>query len=384
MLIILVAIGAAHALYLTFLVFDKKNKRWPDYVLATYLVTLAVTFASAFISVEYEMPELMVIHLNINLLLAPLFFVYLQSLIEHRKQKRTSLFVHLIPYLLTWGYWLFLFGTQSESDLDVLFSGADIAQPPLLFRGAILLEVLAIPVYVCWSLWILKKHNHAISQSFSFTEGIDLKWANALLLCTGVIWLSMVITDILRGDMKWMIDDRTVMIGYASATFFIYYLGYFGLRQGHIGGFGTSVHSALHLGQGPYEGEPKAKYLKSGLEEGEARVFAEKLIGFVERERPYLQNRLSIQELALSVGIPSRHISQVINDHMGQTFYDFINRYRIQEFKRRVENQEYKTYTLISIALDCGFNSKSSFNRVFKKFEGCTPSQYMQAIAGQG
>ena len=282
-----------------------------------------------------------------------------------------------MPYVLTWGYWLFLFGISTESDLDILFSGDENVRLPLPFRLAILLESLAIPVYVCWSLWILREHKRTITEAFSFTEGIDLKWANALVYCTGVIWLSMVLVEIWQGDLSWITDDHTVQIGYASATFFIYYLGYFGLRQGHIGDFGFFVDATPQTSQQLEDDEPKSKYLKSGLGEEEAREYAEKLLSYVESEKPYMQNRLSIQELAQSVDIPPYHLSQVINEHLGQTFYDFINRYRVEEFKKRIDTGKYENYTLISIALDCGFNSKSSFNRIFKKFEGCTPSEYM-------
>ena len=87
MLITLVAIGAAHALYLSVLVFIKKNKRWPDYTLAIYLTVLAAAFATTFVAAEYGMPELMILQLNISLLLAPLFFIYLHSLIQESSPR---------------------------------------------------------------------------------------------------------------------------------------------------------------------------------------------------------------------------------------------------------------------------------------------------------
>ena len=382
MLITLIAIGAAHALYLAMLAFAQKEKGWPDYILATYLIVLAVMFGSTFVAAEFARPELMLFQLNINLLLAPLFFVYIQSVIQERRQNYRTLVLHFVPYMITWCYWLFLFALRSERDLDALFSGVETVQLPLLFRTALMLEFLAIPVYVCASLWILRKHKRAISRSLSFTEGIDLKWVYALVLCTGVIWLSMVLTEVVKGTERWITDDQTVQVGYASATFFVYYLGYFGLKQGHIASFVSVPDATESAPQALEEYEPRAKYLKSGLKEEEARSYAETLMNYVESEKPYLQSRLSIQDLARALGIPSYHLSQVINEHLGQSFYDFINRYRVDEFKRRIGNQQYRQYTLMSIALDCGFNSKSSFNRIFKKIEGCTPSGYVDGVKG--
>ena len=376
----LVAIGAAHALYLTLLVLVKKNKAWPDYILAAYLATLSVTFAATFFAFAYQVPDLMAFQLNINLLLAPLFFIYIRSLTKTQEQRPYVLLLHLGPYLVTWAYWLSLFAMHTEYELYVLFSEQQDTELPLLFILALLLESLAIPVYVCWSLWILRKHKHNISTVFSYTEGIDLKWAKALVYCTGALWLGIAVTEVLRGELTWITDERNVQIGYAAATFFIFYLGYFGLKQGHITLTPISSPSP-ELNQPHDEPEPATKYLKSGLKEEEAQAYAEALVHYVDTEKPYLRSRLSIPDLAQALDVPMHHLSQVINEQLNQTFYDFINRHRVDEFKKRIADPRYKNYKVISIALDCGFNSKSSFNRIFKKFEQCTPTEYMNRLS---
>lgn len=381
MLNTVIAIGAAHALYLTLLVLVKKDKGWTEYILAAYLATLTVTFATTFFALAYELPDLMAFQLNISLLLAPLFFIYIRSLTKTQDQRPYLLVLHLGPYFLTWLYWLYLFTVHTEYELYVLFSETPDAELPLLFVLALLLDTLAIPVYVGWSLWVLRKHQHTISEAFSYTEGIDLKWAKALVYSAGVLWLGIAVPESLRGDVTWSLDERSLQIGYAVATLFIFYLGYFGLKQGHM--ITWQPHDASRLaGHQPDETpEPVTKYLKSGLKEGEAQVHAETLIRYVTTEKPYIQSRLSIQDLAQALDMPVRHLSQVINEHLDQSFYDFINRYRVEEFKKRVVDPQHKNYTVLSIAIDCGFNSKSSFNRIFKKVEGCTPTEYMKRSA---
>lgn len=92
--------------------------------------------------------------------------------------------------------------------------------------------------------------------------------------------------------------------------------------------------------------------------------------------KPYLEANLSLPELANKLEIPSHHLSRVINEQFGMNFFDFINQYRIDEVKSKIGNPKYAHLSLLGIAFDSGFNTKSAFNRVFKKITGLTPSEY--------
>ena len=92
----------------------------------------------------------------------------------------------------------------------------------------------------------------------------------------------------------------------------------------------------------------------------------------------YTEPELTLNSLAKLLEVHPNHLSQVINSIEGKNFYDFINFYRIEEFKRLVIRPESKNYTLLSLAYECGFNSKTSFNRNFKKSTGLSPSEFLQ------
>lgn len=124
------------------------------------------------------------------------------------------------------------------------------------------------------------------------------------------------------------------------------------------------------------------KYEKSGLSEDEAKAIMKKMNEFMDSEKPYVNSNLSIQDLSESVAIPVHTISEITNGLMGQNFFDYVNNYRVEEFKRLAKESKEEEVKILHLAFDAGFSSKTSFNTAFKKFTGNTPSQYMKEIKG--
>ena len=100
------------------------------------------------------------------------------------------------------------------------------------------------------------------------------------------------------------------------------------------------------------------------------------MIKYIKNEKVFLNNELRIQDISIKLNIPVHIISYVINDKLDQNFYDLINNFRIEEVKSRLINPKFENLTIVAIAYDCGFNSKATFNRLFKKYTGTTPTQY--------
>ncbi|MFA8451033.1 MAG: helix-turn-helix domain-containing protein [Bacteroidales bacterium] len=107
-----------------------------------------------------------------------------------------------------------------------------------------------------------------------------------------------------------------------------------------------------------------------------ADIYIQELLNYMEQKKPYLNCDLHIQDIAVALEVPVHVLSFILNHHLEKNFFDFINYYRIEEVKRRLHDSKYDALTIIAIAFDCGFNSKASFNRLFKKNTGITPSQY--------
>jgi AraC-like DNA-binding protein len=125
----------------------------------------------------------------------------------------------------------------------------------------------------------------------------------------------------------------------------------------------------------------KRKYQKSGLSPESSALLHHQLGQVMTDEKLYRESELSLADLAARLNTQPNYLSQVINEREGKNFYDYINTLRIEEFKRVAASPESRKYTLLALAEQCGFNSKSSFNRYFKKVTGQSPSEFMLAFS---
>ena len=103
---------------------------------------------------------------------------------------------------------------------------------------------------------------------------------------------------------------------------------------------------------------------------------AQDLLNYMRNKKAYLEPELTLEQLASQLALKPRVLSQTINEILGQNFYDFINRYRIEEAARLLTNPKDKKITILEVLYEVGFNSKSSFNTLFKKYTGLTPTEF--------
>jgi AraC-like DNA-binding protein len=101
----------------------------------------------------------------------------------------------------------------------------------------------------------------------------------------------------------------------------------------------------------------------------------------MQQKQPYLDPELNLAKLSSLMKTKSELISQVLNSSLNQNFFDYINKYRIEEFKIKCLSKENKHLSVMGIAYDCGFNSKAAFYRAFNKFEGISPTAYISTVS---
>jgi AraC-like DNA-binding protein len=123
------------------------------------------------------------------------------------------------------------------------------------------------------------------------------------------------------------------------------------------------------------------KYEKSTWKTIEAEKYLEKIIRLMETEKLYLDSKLTLEKMAQKLSIPPGHLSQLINERLNRNFTDFVNSYRVEEFKMRLSDPQNDRFTMVAIAEASGFNSKSTFNAAFKKHTNLTPSAFKKTLS---
>ena len=122
------------------------------------------------------------------------------------------------------------------------------------------------------------------------------------------------------------------------------------------------------------------KYERSGLNREEALQYKQELLDLMDQEKIYRDPSLNLNALAGELAINRNLVSQIINEEIGQNFYDFVNTYRVKDIIERLKHKESIDIPLLHLAMDAGFNSKATFNSVFKKVTGKSPSSYKKEL----
>lgn len=126
--------------------------------------------------------------------------------------------------------------------------------------------------------------------------------------------------------------------------------------------------------------EISKKYKKSTLSKKQAELIKKELNTYMATEKLYLNSKLTLSDLAESVNVSTNQLSQLLNEHIGKNFYDYVNTYRLEYFLELIKEPEFKNFTILAVAYESGFNSKTTFNLFFKKTIGTTPSDYYRTI----
>ncbi|MEL6195158.1 MAG: helix-turn-helix transcriptional regulator, partial [Bacteroidota bacterium] len=209
-------------------------------------------------------------------------------------------------------------------------------------------------------------------QEVSFADEIAFKWVKNFAIAFGLILLLRVLFFILNpewgafGSKYWYYLCFSILLLYISIT-------------GYSNTIRTSIRSGLNLNTFvPPEEEETIGPKQNMAEEIALQQWKEKITTLFERENIYQNANLTLTDIAHQLSTNRNIISKSINQEFGMNFNDFVNEKRAEAVISKLKNGEHKRNTLLGIALDCGFNSKTTFNRSFKKYTGTTPKQFIE------
>ena len=354
-------IAAVHGIILSFILRAKKRNHEANRILALLVFLFSIGMAGP-IFVSYRLylyiPFLAPFFSSLPFIFGPLFYLYIKSLTHHRLLFSKTDLWHGLPLVITFLYYSSVYFMPKAEQM--VFLEKIYFQQSISSYLSIALSLAQTFIYMVLCLRLLQSHTRKIKESFSDLERINLSWIRHLVFMFVFTWLIVLILQAFLPEplIEEKLDDA---ITYFLIALIIFTIGYRGLSQPEI--FAEKT------------GKEK-KYEKTGLSSQKGKSIGQQLLKMMEEKRPFLDPGLTLSQVAEIMGVPPHQLSQVINERMEQNFYQFVNSYRLEEAKRRLDHPDTGDDKLIKIAFDSGFNSLPTFNRVFRDLIGESPSQY--------
>jgi AraC-like DNA-binding protein len=366
-------IGIIIASFLFCLLLFKKKKEPADSIMITWIgiiITHLFLFYALNSGLSYKFPQTLGLILPVPLLHQVLLYFYTIELTRKETLTIKKILLHLIPFFILVGLAIPFFTLPPEEKVKIFQNEGKGFE----WYSNIQIIVILISgfIYTFASLVEIQKHRKRIQQFVSNTDKMMLKWLEYLAIGLGIIWLLTI-----------FFDDQVII---SSVVAFVLFIGFFGINQVPV--FNTqweidntnqssrdiSISSETSSADNV---KTVLRYAKSGLKEEEATKILERLEEMMRKEKPFKDSELTLSDLAQKLAIQPNQLSQAINSITGKSFYHYINSCRIEEFLAIAALSENSKYTYISLAYDCGFNSKTTFNKYFKLQTGQTPSEHL-------
>lgn len=378
--------GIIISFFLCLLLLGKKGKTAADYVLAFWMFWIGCHLSLYYLYISqriYDLPFLLGLAVPMPLAHPPLLFLYTAALCRGTLPGRW--WAHFLPIS---GCYLYMipFSLLPVEQKIWVFQHKGAGYETFMFLVNIAINVSGV-VYTILAHRLLRKHRRVITDLFSNEENVNLQWMQYLIYGLAIVWI-----PVLFGN------DPLV---FGAAVLFVLFIGHFGIRQTGI----FTNPPALQLAQEHYdvpgfsfpgiktESSPEAdslentaapssdkkKYEKSGLSQEAAEALHRRLLSLMTDGQVFRESELSLTDLAARLDTHPNYLSQIINDKEGKNFYDYVNSMRVEAFLKMADDPKNSHYTLLAIALECGFNSKSAFNRYFRKATGRSPSSFLNS-----
>jgi AraC-like DNA-binding protein len=372
LIILTICIVVQLLLLSVFLVTSKKGRKLSNFLLASFFVLLIVNLADgilAYAGLYTHFPALAHLEDGFVFLFGPVLYFYALSIIYRDFVFTRQHLLHLIPFVsLTIVYLVYYHIQPVEDQMEIQEAILDRSLPATFYVFAFLIYAHVF-LYLFLAYRHLTHYRQRIRDSFSSIEKISLDWISYMLAAFAFILLiSFIYTFVPAVGLKRLFDPLFIS-GLIFIFFFAISVVWRGLKQ-------PEVFSGIPQ----HEDKKETKY--SGTIRNEERAQAIAVIReLMEKEQVYLDPELTLEKLAEKTSYSPKRLSQMINDSFHQSFFDFVNTFRIQEAERILEANTDARQTILEVMYACGFNSKSSFNSIFRQKTGMTPTEYRKSRA---
>jgi AraC-like DNA-binding protein len=382
----LIFIGSIFLVFVTIymLLFTKNAaKSYSDYVLSFLLLVhcwSVILFLILYSEYILLLPHVFKTGLPLNFLIAPLSYLYVRGVLYNEKKFQTRDLIHAIPFVIVFINYIPFYLLPVNEKLIVIQNSLNYWPDTFKYQAGFLPEnfsilfrlILAIIYLVLqWNLIFSYKKVHDES-SIQIQISNVLKWLKLFTITSTVIFFGIIgfmltvffLPSYYDDDLLMQIPSLLVSVGFFVMAAYI-------LTHPEI----LSGLPFVKYKEVPSGVVNDKNYLLPYINE-DYKDEMEKIVHFFETEKPFLNKELNINQVSVALDIPSRELSFIINNHFGQRFNDFLNKYRVEHITKKINKEYLSNFTIEAIASEAGFASKSTFNLAFKKYHQCTPSEY--------
>lgn len=356
---------------------QRSSHKWLSLLLflyAMYIVPYMLGY-SGWYSRKYTREILFFVPFMQVFLIGPVIFFYTKSLLNQSFQLTKKDLIHFVPAILYGIYSLVVFITD-KFVLDEYYFYADERDKDLSnwYQAA---GLISMALYLSLSLRFYINYRKLIVDRVSFAESISFRWIRNFMIAFLVILVLRVL--FFMTNPEWG-QFGSQFWHYICFSFVFYYIS--------INGYSNAVKiSAMrHVNSSEvnvFEEAASEEDVKEipPSEEKEIQQWKEKISALIAEKRLFQNPRLTLSDVAKELETTTKTISTAVNAGFQMNFNDFINHHRIEAVKEKLKKGEHETTTLLGIAYDCGFNSKATFNRAFKKSTLLSPKDYLEKMS---
>ena len=354
--VLLLGIIISSSFFATSLLWFSPQNKQSNRFLALLIFTIALWLIDHFLRISDiygQNANLYFLPIFFSFAFGPLIYFYVRSLVSQSFIFKIKDYLHFIPVLFQAGLYIFL-TTKNYNFKNWYWENVhQWITYKIEFDGTF----ISMLIYLGLSIQLLKNYQIYIVNNFSETSKIRLNWLKIILIILVILCVQWLIEIILRDffNLYFNYDYSIQILGIVALV-----LAIGGIRQANLSevNFEEEVAQKSHI----QINTQMLEQIKRGM----------------DTQKLYLNPTLTLSEFAKEIKLNPKIVSQQINTGLGKSFNDFVNEYRVEEVKKRLNSSDLERLTILGIAYESGFNSKTTFNRIFKDFTGVAPREFLK------
>jgi AraC-like DNA-binding protein len=372
---LLMLLASAQGIFLGVFILHKYSSLLANRFLATLMFLHAAILLEMSLQTIIGLEEnsrVVMFVIGLSFLVPPLHYLYAKYLTRPGETPTRREFLHCIPFLV---FEVLVLAFYRPESLGI--SSHSSAEWNNKFGFFHLVVVLQYGAYLIQTQRVLRRYSQRVHEVFSTLEKIKLTWLR------DITWLAMFVVFVY--GLEYMLLSMGIWTGdyfvFSSflLVFYVYAMGYLGLFKSEVlssSPLREALQSAPDSQRTSDDQSSPAKYSKSGLNAEDLAHYQDKLLSVMTQNSPQSESSLTLDQLAAMVGLSPHNLSEVINRGLNQNFFDFVNGYRVQQVQESLLDPKKTHLTVLALSLEAGFASKSTFNSIFKKHTGLTPTAW--------